>query len=231
MALAGVPGLVPRPVDIDQTSTGIKTPRTLRIYCFAPPQVIDGHAEEHEVFIVVLKGTVDLVIRSEHWSNNTTRFTLTAADPHTRASCAAYLPPHAEYALTPQSAAEVAYARALPTASRAPAVLTAAPCPDGPGAHVLLDDMSHAERLRLRLLQVDEGPRTATLNLGLESGSGEALVHVRTTPSRGAARVDTPGTAALMLESWDTIAVFAGECPKVRVAAGSSAFGMVVAAL
>ena len=228
--LAGVPGRVPRPVDIDQTHTGFETLRTLRIYRFQPPHVIEGHAEEDEVYIIVLAGSVELAIRSEHWSNNTTRFTLTAANDQSPAACAAYLPPSAEYTLTPLTAADIAYTRARPSTSRPPAVFTAATRLDEAGRCVLLDESRHAERLRIKLLHVGAGAKAAELTPIRESDHpGEALIHVRTSPAQGAAKMDTPGAPASMLESWDTVAVGPGECPILRIAAGSSAICLVVA--
>jgi len=224
VALAGVPGLVSRPVDIDQTCTGFQTLRTLRIYRFRPPHVIEGHAEEDEVYMLLLAGSIELVIR------NTTRFTLTAANDQTQAACAAYLPRNAEYALTPLTAADIAYARARPSMSRPPAVFTAAPRLDESGRCVLLSESKHAERLRVKVLHVAGGAKAAALTPIDESdNSGEALIHVRTTPARGAAKVNTLGAPASMLESWDTIAVSPGEFPTLRIAAGSSANCFVVA--
>lgn len=228
--LAGVPGRVPRPVDIDQTHTGFETLRTLRIYRFQPPHVIDGHAEEDEVFIVLLAGSVELVIRSDLWAGNSTRFVLTAANHRTQTACAAYLPPHSEYALTPLIASDVAYARARPSTRRPPAVLTAAPRLDENGMWVVLEGSEHAERLRIRLLHVGAGAKAAALTPIRECDQQrEALVHVRTTPAQGAATVDTSGARISMLESWDTIAVALRENPVLRIAAGCSADCLVVA--
>lgn len=230
--LAGVPGRVPRPVDIDQTHTGFKTLRTLRIYRFDLPAVIDGHAEEDEVYIVVLTGSVELQMRSEHWSSNATRFTLAAASSQGRVACAAYLPPQAEYGLTPLTASDIAYARARPSDSRAPAIFTATPRQRGDGVCDLLDESSYAERLRIRLLHVDASRNvTALTPIRSTDGVGEGLIHVRTTPVHNAATIKTAAGSVSMIESWDTFAVGPGEYPTLRVAAGSSAMGLVVSAL
>ena len=229
--LEGVQGLVPRPVDIDQNLTGFETLRTLRIYHFSAPQVIVGHAEKDEVYVVVLAGSVELNVRSEQWSSNATPFVLTAANDRSCAACAAYLPPHAEYTLTSLSDADIAYARARPAASRAPAVFAAAPRMDDDGVCVLLDESKHAERLRIRLLRVSARLGSDALLPILQSGpSGEALIHVRTTPAHDAVRLDMPGMPASTLESWDTIAVAPGESPTLRVVAGASATSLIVAA-
>ena len=229
--LDGVQGLVPRPVDIDQHATGFETLRTLRIYRFAPPHVIVGHAEEDEVYIVVLTGSVEVNVRSEHWSSNATQFVLSAADEKTFAACAAYLPPDAEYTLTARVDADIAYARARPASGRAPAIFTAAPRAAEDGACILFDESTHAERLSIRLVRVDAGNRSATLQPMLRADpNSETLIHMRTTPAHSAVRVDIAGTPATTLESWDTIVLAPGEFPTLRVATGASATGLVVAA-
>jgi hypothetical protein len=229
--LAGVSGLVPRPVDIDQTLTGFETLQTLRIYRFEPPAVIDGHAEEDEVYLVVLAGSVELVVRSEHWADSATRFTLTAAGPQDRVACAAYLPPHAEYELTPLTAADVAYARARPLGSRPPFIFSSAPRLEADGVYELLDVPHHAERLRLRLLHIDARRKAADLTpIRVSDETGEGLVHVTTAPAQHAARIETATGSITALDSWDTIAVSPREHPTLRIAAGSSALALVVAA-
>ena len=229
--LAGVSGPVPRPVDIDQTLTGFETLRTLRIYRFEPPAVIDGHAEEDEVYLVVLAGSVDLVVRSAHWAASATRFTLTAAGPQDPVACAAYLPPQAEYELTPLTAADVAYARARPSGSRSPAIFTSEPRMSTDGVWELLVERAHAERLRLRLLHIDALSKTvALIPIPASDADGEGLIHVTTTPAQHAARVETTAGAVTSLDSWDTVAVRPREHPILRIAAGSSASTLVVVA-
>lgn len=229
--LAGVAGLVPRPVDIDQTSTNFKALRTLRIYRFAPPAVIDGHAEEDEVYIVVLTGSIDLVVRSENWPDSGASFRLTAANDREALACAAYLPPHAEYQLTPVVSAEVAYARAKPTGHRAPRILTSAPRVEDAGAVVLLEESTHAERLRCRLIQIDAGfESVAVTPIRDYEEQSETLIHVRTRPAHISATLDTEGSPSTSLESWDTIALAPGSNPTLRISAGSSALGFIVMA-
>lgn len=229
--LDGVQGLVPRPVDIDQHHTGFETLRTLRIYRFSPPQVIVGHAEEDEVYIVVLKGSAQVNVRSEHWSSDATQFVLTAADERNFAACAAYLPPDAQYTLTPLVDADIAYARARPARSRAPAIFTAAPRATEDGACILFDESAHAERLIIRLVRVDAGNRSATLRPMLRAApNSEALIHIRTTPAQCAVSLDIPGAASTTLESWETIVLTPGESPTLRIAMRASATGLVVAA-
>ena len=227
--LAGV-GPAPRPVDIDQAQTGFAALRTLRIYRFDPPATVHGHAEEDEVFIVVLCGEVELQMRSEHWSRNDARFVLEAADAASPVACVAYLPPHAEYALTPRTPADVAYARARPISGRSPAVFTTAPLPNGAGTQLLLDESSHAERLRLQLWQIRTREIAADLMpANRPVAAGEILIYVRAAPVL-AVTVDAQDLPTVALESWDTLAVSAGEWPRLRVAARSSALSLVVSA-
>lgn len=229
--LAGVPGRVPRPVDIDQTATHFKALRTLRIYRFTPPAVIDGHAEEDEVFLVVLAGAVDLVLRSENWTDSGASFRLMAANDHAAVACAAYLPPHSEYRLTPLESAEVAYARATPAGGRSPRILASAPSSENDGAVVLWDEPTHAERLRCRLVQIEARHEPAAVTpLRGDEAQSEALIHVRTTPERGAVTMQTDGQPTTPLESWDTIALAPGSHPTVRLSAGSSLLGLIVTA-
>ena len=229
--LVGVPGPVPRPVDIDQTATSFKALRTLRIYRFAPPAVIEGHAEEDEVYIVVLTGSVDLVMRSENWPDSGASFRLAAANDREAVACAAYLPPHAEYQLTPVVSAEVAYARAKPTGNRAPRILTSAPRVQDAGAVVLWEESTHAERLRCRLVQIDAGFQSVAVTpiRGYEERS-ETLIHVRMKPAHIAATIESAGSPSTSLESWDTIALAPGSNPTLRISAGSSAVGFIVMA-
>ena len=230
--LAGVPGRVPRPVDIDQTSTHFKALRTLRIYRFAPPAVIDGHAEGDEVFLVVLAGAVDLVLRSDNWPDSGAPFRLTAANDREAVACAAYLPPQAEYQLTPVVSAEVAYARAKPVGNRAPRILTSAPRVENAGACVLLEESTHAERLRCRLMQIDAGFQSmAVTPIRDDEEQSETLIHLRTRPARSAATLETEESPSTSLESWDTIALAPGSNPTLRVSAGSSAVGFIVMAI
>ena len=246
--LAGV-GPALRPVDIDQSQTGFAALRTLRIYHFEPPAVIHGHAEEDEVFIVVLQGEIELQMRSEHWSRSEggsrshdgsrsdDRFTLRAADAASPVTCAAYLPPHAEYALTPRTGADVAYARALPAGARSPAVFSSSPR-QGTGPCPLLNLPPYAERLRLQLWHVETREEDADLIPADRAAAdtpaplataAEMLIHVRSAPAR-AVTAEAPGLAGITLDSWDTLAVYPGEQPRLRVAARSAAWGLIVGA-
>ena len=226
--LEGV-GLAPRPVDIDQEQTGFRALRTLRIYCFEPPAVIRGHAEEDEVFIVVLKGAIGLTMRSEGWSDSGAHFELREAEAAGATACAAYLPPHAEYALTPHTAADVAYARALPAGARSPAVFSSNRI-HGYGPQALLDVRTHAERLRLQLWLGQTKNAAGELVSWDERAPGEALIHVRTACA-GSVMVDALGMPDVALESWDTVAISPDERPQFRVAPNSSVQGLLVSAV
>ena len=227
--LEGV-GQAARPVDIDQAQTGFSVLRTLRIYHFEPPAVIKGHAEEDEVFIVVLEGEIELQMRSEHWSSNENRFTLKAADKSESRACAAYLPPHAEYSLTPRSGADVAYARALPTQARAPAVFSTSPDRKRTDPMLLLDQSAYAQRLRLQLWYAEANESAVDLASPASSpAKTETLVHVRSTPAR-AVTVEAIGLSGITLDSWDTIGLSAGERAMLRVNARSSAMSLIVSA-
>lgn len=102
-------GEVARPVDIDSSVTGFRHLKSLRIYHFLPGQVINGEAEGDEVCIVLMKGDITMEVqgRSTHTWHLQGRTNVFTAAPHV-----VYLPPHHSYRLTPQSEAEVAYARA-----------------------------------------------------------------------------------------------------------------------
>lgn len=227
IALHGVAEPVPRPVDVDQTLTGFKTLRTLRIYRFSPPAVIDGHAEDDEVYIVVLCGSVDLIMRSTHWNANDVVHTLTAATLSGPVNCAAYLPPQAEYRLTPRNAADIAYVRAMPSLARAPAVISSAPLCSETGVYSLLKEEHFAERLRLQLQQIDAGPRGIDLApMRRLQDRGESLLYVRTTPTHGAAGIKVGAAPIAPLESWDTVVVENDDDPTLHVAAGSSVLAL-----
>ena len=230
VTLDGVTGPVPRPVDIDQTRTGFRALRTLRIYQFASPAVVDGHAEHDEVYIVVLAGSIELVMRSEGWSGSGATLTLSAPAGGKPALCAAYLPMHAEYRLTPLGTADVAYARATPSTRLSPEVFSSTAQVAGGPIRILLDETRHAQRLRVRLLTIDAGQRAVVVQPLAEIGDvGETLLHCRTWPAHSAATIlidDGP----TMLDSWDTIATAGGANPALRVAAGGSVLGLMVSA-
>jgi hypothetical protein len=227
--LEGV-GPAARPVDLDQAQTGFAALRTLRIYHFDPPAVVNGHAEEDEVFIVVLEGEVELQMRSEHWSSSDRRFTLGGAGHSAAVACAAYLPPHAEYSLTPRSGADVAYVRALPSQARSPAVFSSAPHSGMAGSGLLVDPSGYAQRLRLQIWYTAAHEQAVEFSPASYSpANSETLIHVRSKHDESVTVV-APGLSGKTLESWDTIGLFAGEGATLRVPARSSAMSLVVSA-
>ncbi|UPH72239.1 hypothetical protein LGT41_0005330 [Abyssibius alkaniclasticus] len=100
--LPGV-GPCPRPVDIDQSVTGFKRLKSLRIYSFQPEVTIEGESEGDEVFVLPLGGTVAMEIAGEH---------PLSAHLSDMGDCALYMMPDHAYTLRPQSHVRVAYARA-----------------------------------------------------------------------------------------------------------------------
>ena len=226
-----MPGLVRRPVDIDQSRTGFKALRTLRIYRFDAHSPVNGHAEEDEVFIVVLTGSVDLMMSSDQAPGGERHFMLAAASDSSSEACAAYLPPHATYRLVPRSEADIAYVRATPLSSRPPRVFIPAPPASTAGVSVLLNEPTYAERLRLRLVHVDARQTEIALAPIRESEAMcEALVHLRTVPSQKAATITQTDAAPTILDSWDTVSLAPGDSATLRIATGSSALALITAA-
>lgn len=221
-------GTTSRPVDIDQSVTGFATLRTLRIYRFEPGSVIDGHAEEDEVFIIVLSGSVELTMSVN--SENVTSATLAVAGDSANARCAAYLPPHAAYRLVPNSRADIAYVRATPAGSRPPSSFGPSFPQDSSGVTVLLDENSYAEKLRIRLVKIEALRDEATYSpIKQEETKCEALIHVRTMSAEAGVALEYAGSSPMVLDSWDTISVNPGERPTLRIAR-SSAFVLIALA-
>ncbi len=219
--LAGVATPVPRPVDIGQSQTGFSNLRTLRIYRFDSGSVIDGHAEEDEVFIVVLSGSVELTMSlgSEQGSPSI----LSGPNDSDGSACAAYLPPHAAYRLVPQSQADVAYARATPVGSRPPKVFPRSGTLHGKAVVTSLEETTYAEKLRFRLVQIDatRGQVIIPPMSELET-TCEAFVHVRNAEAGATAMLPSSDSAFVLLDSWDTVALTPGERPMLRIGAGSA---------
>jgi hypothetical protein len=159
--LPGV-GPTPRPVDIDQSTTGFRDLVSLRIYEFADGTTIDGEAEADEVLVVLLAGAVSIAVTGEYEAE----FQLDADG-----DWAIYLPPRHHYRLQPLTPATVAYARARPTSASAPHAFR-------PIAGLLAIE-EPAQRLRLRLLSL-EGETDASAGLGEDI---ERLAHL-TGPAR-----------------------------------------------
>ena len=227
----GVPGRVRRPVDIDRAQTAFAHLRSLRIYCFDADSVINGHAEEDEVLIVVVTGSVELTMSENDMQVSSSPLFLSAASDSQSKPCAAYLPPHAAYRLIPRGNAEVAYARATPPGGRPATVFNSQASPGQFGVTVLLKENAYPQQLRVRLLQIKALQQEISFApIPDPDATCEALVHIRIVPAeRGATLTDADGRTS-PFESWDTLAVAPGDCPTVRFAMGSSALVLVVLA-
>ncbi len=240
LEIPGVPNLVRRPVDIDQSQTGFANLRSLRIYRFDADSVIDGHAEEDEVLIVVMAGSIELTMSENNspdsQQNSPRPFTLSAANDSHSNPCAAYLPPHAAYRLIPRGDAEVAYARATPAVGRPPNVFNSQIRSDQvrldhAGVAVLFEESTYPQRLRLRLVQIKATQHEIAVTPIAElEDMCEALVHLRTAPTERVATIMSTDARTTPLESWDTVSVTPGDHPTLRVAMGSSALVLVVLA-
>lgn len=231
LELPGVPAPVRRPVDIDRALTSFANLRSLRIYRFDAQSVINGHAEEDEVFVVVMAGTVAFSVQEANAEGEWRSFRLSAVSGSDDQARVAYLSPHAAYRLTPQTDADVAYVRATPVGGRPSTVFTSNILRDAAGITVLLEEEAYAQRLRLRLVQINASEDDIAFTPVRESESGfEALVHIRTLPAEQVAAIAT-NTESMQLDSWDTIAVAPGDCPTLSIAKGTSALVLNVLAV
>jgi hypothetical protein len=221
--LPGVPEPVLRPVDIDKAKTGFESLRSLRIYHFDAASAIDGHAEEDEVMIVLLAGSIEITLIDVHSTGSSQTHTLSAVTEQQGAPCAAYLPPHAAYRLLALTGADVAYARATPETG--PLARAFYANPNG-SVELLWEELTYPKRLRVRVLQV-RGEAVITPIAESESGL-EALVHVR---AEGDVTVTEAGSSPNPVSSWATVAVYPGERPALQVAKGAFALVLVVLAL
>ena len=192
--LPGV-GPTPRPVDIDQSTTGFRNLVSLRIYEFADGITIDGEAEADEVLVVLLAGAVSIAVTGAHEAG----FQLDADG-----DWAIYLPPHHHYHLRPLTPATVAYARARPSSGSAPRAFR-------PVAGLLAIE-EPTQRLRLRLLP-HEGETDASAGLGedverLAHLTGPARVGDRELPPSHTLAL-SPGEGAHLMGEGELLAVAA----------------------
>lgn len=221
----GAQGPVSRPVDIDQSITGFRDLRSLRIYRFDEGSVIDGDAEQDEVFVVVLAGSIEFTVRGTHPDH----FELAAAGGVPARGCVAYLPPRHTYRLKSHTGSEVAYARATPDAPREPRAFAPGLSPASPGVTVVIEEHAHAERLRLQLLHVDTraGQRDVAL-FDDRPETDQLILHVRTQPEEGVATVFASDGASVTLRSWDSCALTRAERPHLHLATGATAVVLIV---
>ncbi len=228
----GAPGPARRPVEIDASNTGFTRLRSLRLYRFDTGSVIDGHAEEDEVFVAVTAGAVEMKIGWEDSAVDAVgTYTLSAPSDASAATFVAYLPPRSVYRLTARTTADILYARATPTAFRSPAVFTATAFATSPGVTTLLDERTHAERLRLKVERVRGGSEQLTLDLPGSTDAGcEALVHVQGSPAESVGSVAVGGGSSLRLRSWETVVLPPGEHAAFHPAPGEDLLIITVSA-
>ncbi len=232
ISIAGVLDPVRRPVDIDQSRTGFAALRTLRIYRFDKDSVIEGHAEEDEVYIVVLTGSIELTIDAAAPEHGLGPATLSAPQGLESTLCVAYLPPGASYRLVAKTQADVAYARATPAGVRLPQWFSCFKQAEAAGVSTLFEDSGHAERLRMQLLRVDAGDAGVSFSPSQASDAGcELLLHLRHVAPAASILVRTASRArAERIDSWDTLALSPGEHAVLQFSPCSSALLFAVMA-
>lgn len=178
-----------RPVDIDQSQTGFSDLVSLRVYQFAQRMIIHGEAEEDELFIVLLRGTVDIDVAG----GSNASFTLLADG----GIGAVYLPPHDRYCLNVRANADVAYARARPVNGKTRDARSFERV-DGTLAVVgYADSFSIAS-------SVPAASEDRVLSQ-LGNSTGERFVHIRTNNS------DTLRVAGQDMHDWQTLALARNE--------------------
>jgi hypothetical protein len=231
--IPGVPAPVKRPVDIDQAITGFTSLRTLRIYEFDEGSVIEGHAEDDEVFIVVLAGAIELTMTVDGLVEGSGPSTLAAPVGSSEGvACAAYLPPDAAYKLIARSDAEVAYVRATPIGGPAPKIFFPLLQRNSDRPGLILEETSYARRLRFRLMQVAAQDRAVSLApIDKADGMCEALVYVRCMPLDGVSVASDGDMVRVQLDSQNTLAVSPGEELALTVDSGAVALVLVVMAI
>ena len=194
-------GLCPRPVDIDRSHTGFSELVSLRVYSFAEGVVINGEAEEDELFIVLLRGRADVTVSVKRCQSSSFRL---QCDRGTRAI---YLPPHASYKLSAISDCDIAYARSKPNGEKIPPILGFTP-----GAK-RLDIVGHALSMKLTLATVAADDHTTYSNSG---PLFERFIHVRSDDAV------TASIAGEKMGNWDSVALAANENASLAVHAGTA---------
>ncbi len=230
--IPGVPGPARRPVDIDAAKTGFQRLRSLRLYRFEAGSTIDGHAEEDEVFVVVTSGSVRIRTGVEEFLGNAETHILSAPDGDnlSEAPFVAYLPPRSVYQMTPLTTVDVAYARATPQRSSAPAIFSAHMPDPSDEICMLMDQRDHAERLRLQVRRVDARSSVRVELPGEDAAGAEALVHVQGSPAT-MGTVSAPGWPPQALHAWQTLAFEPGEAAFLDVTQGVRALIVTVFAV
>ncbi|MBE7157158.1 MAG: 5-deoxy-glucuronate isomerase [Rhodospirillales bacterium] len=236
IALPGVSEPVQRPVDIDRSVTGFAQLRSFRVYCFDAGTAIDGHAEEDEVFLILLSGTIRLKLGATEGETSTALpVALRAPKRSARegVSCAVYLPPGGAYFLEATSDAVVAYARATPSFSGAmPKVFTAPPIQGHAAIESVFADQNYAERLQVRLYSLRTEAEDVAFSPGEDAGGDfEALLQVYSAQERALLHVGSAGQGDFSkLASFDSVAFRSAERPRVHLVSGVDAFLLLVLA-
>ena len=227
--IPGVPAPVRRPVDVDQAITGFSSLRTLRIYRFDQGSIIEGHAEEDEVYIVVLAGSLELTISTEAELACPEPAILCSPGALREAACAAYLSPGSSYKLIARSETDVAYARATPRSVRKPKIFAPPEQGAGVGIHLLLEDTTCAERLRFRLLHIDATAAAVLFSPG--ASKGERLIHI-TSSVREQSTVmrEADSQPPAPISSEDTVAIAPDDQLVINFAEGSRCLVLIVEA-
>ena len=231
--IAGVQATVRRPVDIDQAITGFTKLRTLRVYRFDQGSVINGYAEEDEVFIVVMAGSIELTIIADPSDDLSSPAILSAPSGSEGVVCAAYLPLHAAYKLVALSESEVAYARASSVGTRRAEVFSSPAQAGASDIVLLLEETRYAERLRFRLVHFDAQRRDLVFAPIHESEAMcESLVYLSTaTPAaKDIASLYGNNETPIWLDSSDVVAAEPGERLTLHIARGSSGLVLIVMA-
>jgi hypothetical protein len=167
--LVDLPGLgaVPRPVAAGPDDTGFVALLAFRIDELPDTGAAEEATGEDEILIALLSGACELVVTGLHDAT----FTLQADG-----DWAVYLPPRHALRLRPLAPCALAFARARPSAARAPRAYA-----PGPGGILAVEE--GPERLRLRLLPLAGETDAAA---GLPEGA-ERLCHL-TGPTEIAGR-------------------------------------------
>lgn len=193
------PGPCPRPVDIDRARADLTTLVSLRVYSFAAGNVIDGEAEEDEVYIVLMRGRADIAVDND--GKRVGVFPL-----GTGGARAVYLPPHAAYRLTAVADCDIAYARCEPAATPFPEPGSFTPS----GGRLAVRD--HAQRMELALATLPAGAQ-ADIVAG-DGHASERFVHIRSDD--GAATL-----SGKRIGDWDSVILSDGETAPFKVLQGT----------
>ena len=230
--IPGAPGPVRKPVDIDETITGFRTLRTLRVYRFDKDSVIEGHAEADEVYLVLLSGSVEVAIRVSEDADVFMSVELSAPSKFEGVEGAAYLPPGAFYRLFAKSEADVAYVRAAATSLRAPRTFASRPVTGATDIVMILESGEYAESLRFRLASINvRDDRASFVPFGIAEIEKEKFLLVTGTSLTGRSLASVIiGTESIQLTSRNTVVSRPGEYPALELREGSDCLALMLMA-